>query len=95
MREEFTMGGNMKKSENKTEDDSTETEKSEKTISKKRSEPLSDQPIPKDMKIILPLSKIEEKNFSSMSQEYDRIPRKPSKGKKAHTHRNIQSLHIK
>ena len=36
------------------------------------------------MKITLPLSKSDEKSFSSMSQEDDRIPRKPS-NKKTHT----------
>ena len=35
IREEMTMGG-KKKSENKTRDDSTETEKSEENIGKKR-----------------------------------------------------------
>ena len=46
-------------------DDSTETEKSEKTISKKISEPLSDKPNPKDMKMTLPLSKSDEKYFQA------------------------------
>ena len=58
-------------------DDSTETEKSEKTISKKISELSSDKPNPKYTKITLPLSKSDKKNLSSMSQEDDRIPRKP------------------
>ena len=35
IRKEMTISGNNKKSENKTGDDSTETENSEKTISKK------------------------------------------------------------
>ena len=48
IREEMTMSGN-KKSENKTGDYSTEIENSEKTISKKRSEPSSDKPNPKYM----------------------------------------------
>ena len=73
------MKGNMKIKENKTGDDSIETEKSEKTISKKRSEPSSDKPNPKDMKITLPLSKSDEESFSSMLQEDDIITRKPSK----------------
>ena len=76
------MSGNEKISENKTGDDSTETENSEKTIGEKRSEPSSDKPNPKDMKITLPLSKSDEKSFSSMSQEDDRIPRKPGKKEK-------------
>ena len=62
IREEMTMAG-KKNSENKTGDDSTETEKSEKTISKKRSEPSSDKPNPKYMKIKLPLSKSDEKTI--------------------------------
>ena len=82
IREEMTMAGNNKNSENKTGDDSTETEKSDKTISKKISEPSSDKPNPKDMKITLPLSKSDKKSFSSMSQEDHRIPRKPSREKK-------------
>ena len=64
VREEMTMSGN-KKLENKTGDDSTETDKSEKTIGKKRSEPSSDKPNPKDMKITLSLSKSDEKSFQS------------------------------
>ena len=61
----MTMAGNLKKSENITGDDSTETEKSEKTTSKKISEPSSDKPNPKDMKITLPLSKSDEKSFQA------------------------------
>ena len=79
IREEMTMSGNKKISENKTGDDSTETENSEKTISKKRSEPSSDKPNPKDMKITLPLSKSDENSFSNMSRlscEYDKITKK-------------------
>ena len=49
---------------------------------KKRSEPSSDKPNPKDIKITLPLSKSDEERFSSMSQEDKIIPRKPSKKKK-------------
>ena len=67
-----------------TGDDSTETEDSEKTISKKRSEPSSDKPNPKYMKITLPLSKSDENRFSNMSrlsQEDYKIPmkKKPKK----------------
>ena len=81
--EEITMAGNNKKSENKAGTDPTETEKSEKNISKKRSEPSSDKPNPKDMKITLPAPKSDEKIFSSMSRshEYDSIPRKKQKKK--------------
>ena len=81
--EEITMAGYQKKSENKTWDDSTETEKPEKTISKKRSEPSSDKPNPKDMKITLPAPKSDEKRFLSMSRSHndDSIPRKKQKKK--------------
>ena len=66
-------------------DDSTETEKSEKTIRKKKSEPSSDEPNPKAMKIKLPLSKSVEKRFSSMLQEDDRITKKPRRKKGKNT----------
>ena len=59
----MTMAGNKKRSENKTGDDSTETEKSKKTTSKKRSEPSSDKPNPKDMKITLTVPKSDENTF--------------------------------
>ena len=45
------------------------------------------------MKITLPLSKSDEKSFSSMSQEDDRIPRKPSKKKNTHTQENLVTAH--
>ena len=62
--EEIKMSGNNKKtSENKTGTDSTETEKPEKTISKKISEPSLDKPNPKDTKITLPAPKSDEKAF--------------------------------
>ena len=57
IREEVTMSGNIKITENKTGDDSTETEDSEKNISKKRSEPSPDKPYPKHMKITSPIPK--------------------------------------
>ena len=69
----------MKITENKTGDDSTETENSEKSKSNKRSEPSLDKPNPKDMKITLPLSKIDDHIFSDMSrlsQEDYKIPTK-------------------
>ena len=44
------------------------------------------------MKMILPLSKSGEKIFSSMSQEDDRIPRKPSK-KKTKTQEHLVTAH--
>ena len=37
-------------------------------MSKKRSEPSSDKPNPKDVKITLPLSKSDENRFSNMSR---------------------------
>ena len=83
IREEMTMSGN-KKTENKTGDNSTETESSEKNISKKRSEPSSDKPNPKYMKISLPLSKIDDHRFSNMSRlshKDDKIPKKKKSNK--------------
>ena len=81
--EEKTMAGNLKKSDNKTGTDSTETEKSEKNISKKRSETSSDKPNPKYMKITLPVPKSDEKILSSMSRSHEdySIPRKKQKKK--------------
>ena len=81
--EEITMAGNTKKSENKTGTDSTETKKSEKTISKKISKPSSDKPNTKDMKITLPVPKSDEKSFSIISRSHDddSIPRKKQKRK--------------
>ena len=79
IREEVTMSGDIKITENKTGDDSTETEKPEKTISKKRSEPSSDKPNPKDMKTTLPLSKSDDNRFSNVSRlshEDDKITKK-------------------
>ena len=84
IREEMTMSGNKKISENKTGDDSTETENLEKTISKKISEPSSDKPNPKDMKITLPLSKSDDNSFSKISRlshkDY-KIPKKKKPNK--------------
>ena len=90
--EEMKMSGNLKKVlENKTGDDSTETENSEKIISKKRSEPSSDKPNPKYMKIALPLSNSDENSFSNMSRlshEDVKIPKKkkPKKDTKTFSH---------
>ena len=73
------MSGNIKITENKKWDDSTETENSEKSKSKKRSEPSLDKPNPKDTKIKLPLSKSDDHSFlniSRLSQEYFNIPKK-------------------
>ena len=68
IREEVTMKGNIKITENKTGDYSTETENSEESKSNKRSEPSLDKPNPKDIKITLPLSKSDENSFSNMSR---------------------------
>ena len=68
IREEVTMSGNIKITENKTGDDSTETENSEKSKSNKRSELSLDKPNTKDMKIALPLSKSDDHRFSNMSR---------------------------
>ena len=79
IREEVTMRGNIKITENKTGDDSTETENSEKSKSNKISEPSLDKPNPKDMKITLPLSKSDDHSFSKLSrlsQEDYKIPKK-------------------
>ena len=50
IREELTMRGNIKITENKTGDDSIETENPDKSKSNKRSEPLLDKLNPKYMK---------------------------------------------
>ena len=79
IREEVTISGNIKITENKTGGDSTKTENSKKSKSNKRSEPSLDKPNPKDMKITLPLSKSDDRSFSNisrLSQEYYKIPQK-------------------
>ena len=73
------MSGNIKVKENKKGEDSIETENSDKSKSKKRSEPSLDKPNPEHMNITLPLSKSDDRSLSSMyktSHEYDRIPKK-------------------
>ena len=62
------MSGNIKITENKTGDDSTETENSEKSKSKKRSEPSLYKPFPKYMKITLPLSQSDDHSLSDISK---------------------------
>ena len=74
-----TMSVNIKIKENKTGDDSTETENSEKSKSNKRSEPSLDEPNPKYMKITPPLSKNDDHSFSNMSRlshEDGKIPKR-------------------
>ena len=61
----------------------TDTDSPEKSKSKKRSESSLDKVYPKNMKITLPLSKIDERSMSSMSKhshETDSIPRKKNQG---------------
>ena len=79
IREEEAMSGKLKITENKKGGDTIDTEKSEKSKSKKRSEPSLDKLNPKDMKITLPSSKSDDHSLSSMSKfshEYEKIPRK-------------------
>ena len=94
IREDLTMSGNIKITENKTGDDSTETENSEKSKSNKRSEPSLDKPNPKYMKVSLPLSKGDDHSFSKffrLSQEDCKITKK----KKSKTITEPQSLRLK
>ena len=82
IREEVTMRGNIKTTDNKKGDDSTETENSEKSKHNKISEPSLDKPNPKNMKITLPLSKSDDHSFSNMSrlsQEDFKIPKMKKK----------------
>ena len=73
------MSGNIKTTDNKKGDDTTDTENSEKSKSKKRSEPSLDKLNPKDMKITLPLSQSDDHSFSQLSilsQDYFKIPKR-------------------
>ena len=82
--EENAMSGKLKITEKKGGGDTTDTDSPEKSKSKKRSESSVDKVDPKNMKITLPLSKIDKHSISSMSknsQETDSIPR----GKKSRT----------
>ena len=77
--EEETMSGNIKTTENKKWGDSTETENSEKSKSKKRSEPSLDKLNPKNMTITLPLSQSGDhslSNISKLSQDYFKFPKR-------------------
>ena len=76
--EEETMIGKLKITENKKWGDTTGTEESEKSKSKK-SQPLLDKYDPKDMKITLPLSQSDDHSFSKLSilsQNYYKILKK-------------------
>ena len=79
IREEEAMSRKLKITENKKGGDTKDTEKSEKSKSKKISESLLDKDDPKYMKITLPSSKSDDHILSSMSKfshENDKIPRK-------------------
>ena len=66
--EEEAMIGKLKITENTKGGDTTETDSPEKSKSKKRSESSLDKVDPKDMKITLPSSKIDDRGLSSMSK---------------------------
>ena len=79
IREEESMSGKIKITENKKGGGTTDIERSEKSKSKKRSESSLDKDDPKDMKITSPSSKSDDHSLSSMSKfshENDKIPRK-------------------
>ena len=77
--EEYAMSGRLKITEKTVDDNKTDTDSPEKSKSKKRSESSLDKVDPKNMKITLPLSKIDKRSISSMSKhshKTDSIPRK-------------------
>ena len=77
--EENAMSGKLKITENTKGGDTTDTDSPEISKSKKRPESSVDKVDPKNMKITLPSSKIDERSLSSMSKhphETDSIPRK-------------------
>ena len=77
--EENAISGRLKITEKTGGGDTTDTDLPEKSKSKKRSESSLDKVYPKNMKITLPLSKIDERSISSMSKhphKTDSIPRK-------------------
>ena len=81
--EENAMSGKLKITEKTGGGDTTDTDSPEKSKSKKRSESSWDKVDPKNMKITLSLSKIDELSISSMSkhsQKTDSIPRKKNQG---------------
>ena len=76
--EEDTMSGKLKITEKTEGGDTTDTDSPEKSKIKKRSESSLDKVDPKNMKITLPSSKMDERSLSSMSKhshETDSIPR--------------------
>ena len=79
---EDAMRRELKITEKTGDGDTTDTDSPEKSKSKKRSESSLDKVDPKNMKITLPSSKIDERIFSSMSKhshETDSIPREKIK----------------
>ena len=65
--EEDTMSGKLKITEKTGGGDTTDTDSPEKSKSKKISESSLDKVDPKNMKITLPSSKIDERSLSRMS----------------------------
>ena len=61
--EETAMSGKLKITEKTKGGDTTDTDSPEKSKSKKRSESFLDKVDPKNMKITLPLSKIDERSI--------------------------------
>ena len=66
--EENAMSGKQKITDKTGDGDTTDTDSPEKSKSKKRSESSLDQVDPKNVKITLPLSKIDEISMSRMSK---------------------------
>ena len=81
--EEDAMSGKLKITEITGGGDTTDTDSLEKSKSKKISESSLDKVDPKNIKITLPLSKIDEHSMSSMSKhshESDSVPREKNQG---------------
>ena len=81
--EEDAMSGKLKTTEKTKGGDTIDIDSPEKCRSRKRSESSLDKVDPKNMKITLPSSKIDDRSLSSMSkhsQETDSITRKKIKG---------------
>ena len=81
--EENAMSGKLKITEKTGGGNTTDTDSPEKSKSKEIFESSLDQVDPKNLKITLPLSKIDESSMSSMSKhshETDSIPRKKNQG---------------
>ena len=91
-REEITMTGN-KKIQIIKQGQIQLKQKNLRKIQVKKSEPSSDKPNPKDMKISLTVPKSDKRSLSSMSRSHedDSIPRKKQKRK----YQNLQSLRLK